>query len=742
MIRNALLLGAAFLWHHAAADCLADETLNGIFKDVNGGEEIPLEGSCCQSDVCAIPCPEEVSDPAVGYGIAVGVSIAISFAVGMATIFIVHGQAVNFFVAGHSLPLWIVAMTLGAQSVDSNALLGNADLSYKFHFWDGAALPIGLGMSLVMNGLFLAKHINGERVLTLPDVLARRYGKVVEVLMSLTTIASFLFLLAGNLVGMGKILSYLWDISESGSVWMCALIVWAYTVSGGLFSVAYTDVVQGLIGWTGCLVAVYWAIANEDPAAPPPSIGLPGYIYPDNIGDGGVCDMYNGVECTWNAGSCCYNEALWCPSADNCTTDNGAYPVGDKRVFSDQMGDYRSLSPFPNALLWNWATILILMFGNLGALDFQARCMAAKTPSAARWGCFIGACLSFFIGIPFAYTGAIQRVYYGPDSIHAEFDADTCSTILGLPTCAAWVPDDLAFIKYLTHQVPDVIGGWCLIGIVAASMSTADGAILAIGTVFSHNLMRQLDACFPSLVTGDNLLRVTRLSTLPFTLIAACIAAYYKSDDKSTGGTGYLLIVAFDIVLATVVVPLFGCFYAKTPRPNAALCSFIVGASLRIILEFVLPKDGFLLLPYEVPEFLDYGPAASDNFPAWIDADPDAVPTAWDPDDPAQKCNQEYFEDYTGVDSLAAFAASILVFLTVQFLEHRNGGPLFDLGPAMVGYDKNLEEEEEPVGKVLEDESGEGNVSVNKAVAADETSQISNEDSGGNKDDDEPEVEA
>lgn len=50
----------------------------------------------------------------------------------------VKDKAENFFVAGHSLPLWLVAVTLAAQSVDSNALLGNVDLAYKFQFWDGA----------------------------------------------------------------------------------------------------------------------------------------------------------------------------------------------------------------------------------------------------------------------------------------------------------------------------------------------------------------------------------------------------------------------------------------------------------------------------------------------------------------------------------------------------------------------------------------------------------------------------
>lgn len=284
-------------------------------------------------------------------------------------------------------------------------------LSPLLYSQDGAVIPIGLGLSLIVNGLFLAHHINNELVLTLPDVLARRYGKVVETLVSLTCITSFLFLLAGNFLGMGNIVAYVWTIDVEAGIWVTAAIVWVYTVSGGLFSVAYTDVVQGMIGWSGCLVAVYWIIANEDPAAPPPSIGFPGYIYPDNVGDGGVCDMYEGENCTYNTNSCCYNVTKYCDdNGENCSpTDNGAYPIGDQRVFKDQMTDYLALSPFPNALLWNWATIIILMFGNLAALDFQARCMAARTPKIARYGCFLGACISFFVGIPFAYTGAVQR---------------------------------------------------------------------------------------------------------------------------------------------------------------------------------------------------------------------------------------------------------------------------------------------------------------------------------------------
>jgi len=167
----------------------------------------------------------------------------------------------------------------------------------------------------------LAAKINNEGAegcLTLPDVLARRYGKAVEVLVSLTTIASFIMLLAGNLVGIGIIQAYVWNISVSGSIWLAATIVWAYTVCGGLYSVAYTDVVQAAVGWSGVVVAAFWFIANADEGTPPPSIGFPGYVYPN----ADVCALYSGVPCLNVTGACCYNAEVWCDAnGANCRTD-------------------------------------------------------------------------------------------------------------------------------------------------------------------------------------------------------------------------------------------------------------------------------------------------------------------------------------------------------------------------------------------------------------------------------------
>ena len=221
------------------------------------------------------PCPSK------GFAIAILTSMGIFMLVGFATSIFVKGKPEAYFVASRSLPLWVVICTLASQAIDSNALLGASTLSYKYHFWDGVVLPLGLGLSLINNAIWFARHINHDYALTLPDVFSKRYGKVIEVLVSLCCCVSFLCLLAGNLVGMGAIIAYVVGdgISQTQSIWLAAASVFFYTIAGGLFSVAYSDVLQACVGWTGCMVVSFYMITKY--SAPPSSIGFPDYMYPN-----------------------------------------------------------------------------------------------------------------------------------------------------------------------------------------------------------------------------------------------------------------------------------------------------------------------------------------------------------------------------------------------------------------------------------------------------------------------------
>ena len=162
-------------------------------------------------------------------------------------------------------------------------------------------MPIGLGLSLILNGIFFAKRLNEMRLLTLPDLFARTFGPLAECVFSLLGITSFICLLGGNLVGSGRIIGYIFGIDVIAGIWITTAAVWLYTIAGGLVSVAYT-VFQAAVGWTGLMAGSIWCLVNLPRAA--------------------------GVS--------------------------PAYPVGDSPAVAEQMSNNDALDPIPNAIVFNW----------------------------------------------------------------------------------------------------------------------------------------------------------------------------------------------------------------------------------------------------------------------------------------------------------------------------------------------------------------------------------------------------
>ena len=368
---------------------------------------------------------------------------------------------------------------------------------------------------------------------------------------------------------------------------------------------------------------------------------------------------------------------------------SAAYPLGDVTNMGEQMTDADALDPIPNAIVFNWVTIFVLAFGNLPALDFQARIMAAKTGNTARLGCILGAFISWIVGITFSYTSGAARALYGPSSPYAEFVADSCSaditvigcfggggscgaTVLpGVPTCGEWKPDPMAPLRMLTctkekcHYFLDFDGsglggdppGWFLpyvaihrrldprlhrrrVDVHRRWRDPRDVDRL------SHNVLRKLP--FPWFKEDKNLLTMARLSTMIWAPLAILIAG--SSPDQ----TGYFLIVAFDIMLAGSVIPMFAAVYWKSCKPIAAFIAMFGGSLLRLILEFTLPKDGLLLLVGKYARSFGPGSYGGINVETGLPLD------GW--------CPQYMLKDFTGIDSIAAPFFSLVLLFVCQIL--------------------------------------------------------------------------
>ena len=130
------------------------------------------------------------------------------------------------------------------------------------------------------------------------------------------------------------------------------------------------------------------------------------------------------------------------------------------------------------------------------------------------------------------------------------------------------------------NNMPTLIGGLILLGVIAASMSTAAGVVLDLANVLTRNL---LQARSSKSWDNEQLLRISRWIALP-TMAASVVFAYLRSDP------GVLLILAFDIVLASCFVPLtLGLFWSKSNTP-AAIAGIVGGAAARGTLHLAVPE--------------------------------------------------------------------------------------------------------------------------------------------------------
>lgn len=167
-----------------------------------------------------------------------------------------NGTAADLIVAGRQMPLWIAALTMTATWVDGGYLLGTAEAAYASSIQLGIQGGVCFGVSLILGGLFFARTMRRHGFTTLIDPFEARFGKRWAVVLFLPALAGELFWSAELLVAIGSSFGVLLGMPLTTAILMAAIVTTAYTMLGGMWSVAYTDVFQlGLVA-IGLAVAV------------------------------------------------------------------------------------------------------------------------------------------------------------------------------------------------------------------------------------------------------------------------------------------------------------------------------------------------------------------------------------------------------------------------------------------------------------------------------------------------------
>jgi solute:Na+ symporter, SSS family len=166
----------------------------------------------------------------------------------------------DFAIAGRSLPLVMIVTTTFATWFGSETVLGIPAKFVNSGLNGVVEDPFGAGTCLILVGLFFAGKLYKMTLLTISDYYRERFGRSVEVLCSVIIMLSYLGWVSAQVTALGLVFNLLSAGSISIPVGMTIGVVsiLAYTLFGGMWSVAITDFIQMIILVVGLsIIAVF-----------------------------------------------------------------------------------------------------------------------------------------------------------------------------------------------------------------------------------------------------------------------------------------------------------------------------------------------------------------------------------------------------------------------------------------------------------------------------------------------------
>lgn len=165
----------------------------------------------------------------------------------------------DFYLSGRNMGMFVLLMTLYATQYSGNTLIGFTGETYRggYKFLVSVTFMIGVIAAYLCYAPKLFKLSRSRDYITPGDFLQDRYG-----CRALTNLATLLFVIAlanyilTNLEAIGAIVESATGgkVSAAAGIIALSLIMVVYETLGGMRSVAWTDMIQGLLLLFGCVL--------------------------------------------------------------------------------------------------------------------------------------------------------------------------------------------------------------------------------------------------------------------------------------------------------------------------------------------------------------------------------------------------------------------------------------------------------------------------------------------------------
>jgi len=156
-------------------------------------------------------------------------------------------NARDFVVAGRNLPFPVVTATVFATWFGAETVLGISATFVTEGMSGVVADPFGASMCLIIAGLFFAGRLYRMNLLTIGDYYRARYSHIVELIMTVCIMVSYLGWVAAQVTALGLVFHLVSGVEQSTGMVIGTAIVLSYTLFGGMWSVALLDFVQMVV---------------------------------------------------------------------------------------------------------------------------------------------------------------------------------------------------------------------------------------------------------------------------------------------------------------------------------------------------------------------------------------------------------------------------------------------------------------------------------------------------------------
>ena len=452
-------------------------------------------------------------------------------------------NAEDYFLASKSLPWWAVGASLIAANISAEQFIGMS----------GSGFALGLAIAsyewmaaitlLVVGKYFLPIFID-KGLYTIPEFIEKRYSTNLKTILAIFWIALFVFVNLTTVLFLGgKALDTIIGVGD-GSILLNSIIglglfAAAYSLWGGLASVAWTDVIQVIILIFGGLLMTYFALLN--------------------------------------------------------VTDSGSFIDGLKYVyekaperFSMILSKGEIIKPNGGDAWWDLPGLAVLIGGmwvaNLYYWGFNQyiiqRTLAAKSLAEGQKGIVFAAFLKLIIPVIVVLPGIIAYVM----NIDESGFLTASSVDPGFIGAAGNFANDNAAPWLIKNFIPVGVKGLILAALAAAIVSSLASMLNSTSTIFTMDIYK---SHFNKKASDAKMVSVGRITAVVALIIAIIIAPQLGSL-----GQVFIFIQEYTGVVSPGILAVFlmGLFYKKATN-NAAIWGAIL--SIPIAMYFKVAPKGW-----------------------------------------------------------------------------------------------------------------------------------------------------